>query len=106
MIHPFFARFVLSSKVGGERGGTTDSKTPILDVLDESGVNTLELISMIRKYGSMLEWMVACEAISKQRMSSWAVLSKEQAVHEVSCCLEDLFRKIVSEDNQRRSLSK
>lgn len=106
MINEFFARFIHKTSPKPNGSGTNDGKTPILNTLELHGVKTPRLVEFIREYGTLIEWMVQCEAIEKQRQAKWALLTKEQAVHEVSCCLEDLFRKIIAEDNQRISITK
>ena len=102
----FFARFVLKSRPNGPCTGTQDGKTPILDELDLGGINTAELVDFVRKYGSLIEWCVDCESIDKQRLPSYASLTKEQASYEMKSCLVDVLRKIIAEDNQRISNSK
>lgn len=92
-INSFWANSVLQSNPA------QDEKTPITIMLKENGVDASKFVSFIRDNGSLLEWMVDCQANEKMRGKHYPKISKESAFYEGRSCLTDVMRKIIAEDD-------
>ena len=70
-----------------------NGSTPILDTLEEGGVNVTQLGLLIREHGDVLEWGMSYYAINKLKSNTFhKIKTPAEGLEEGTACLVDFMR--------------